>query len=178
MKSWKMTAFTSFGQLLEECIGNLDVDATFLPLIQILTATSSANAGIISNDLMSGKHLVLLASMYTVVQEMGPINRKGNATTGSNTYAIHISFKNLISLLRRGVTNSDTDECKAQTLATMIVLRFLITRTGFCRTFLGDYFEYRPLTGKLDCKHYCSFCLGQVREFTGIFHRIKLVPFP
>ena len=76
MKSWTMTAFTSFGKLLEECIGNLDVDAEFLSLIQILTTTPLANPGISSNDLMFGKHLGLLTSMCDVLQEMGRVNQK------------------------------------------------------------------------------------------------------
>ena len=86
-------------------------------------------------------------------------------------------FDSLILLLGRGMTDSDAGKRKGTKLATMVVLRFLETPTGCCCTFLEDYFEYRPPRGQLDCEHYCSFCLREVREFTGIFHTIKLVSF-
>ena len=52
-----------------------------------------------------------------------------------------------------------------------------MTSTCFCHTFIEDYFEYKTVTGKPDCEHYCSFCLGHVGNCTDPFHRVKLVSF-
>ena len=123
VKSWSMTAFTSFGRMLNKCVDDPTSDSAYLSLIQILTSTSSANTGISSNELMFGKHAGLVASMYNVLQEMGSGNRRGTALPVSNTFEVHISFESLISLLRCAMPNSDAEEQSAQTVAVMVVLQ-------------------------------------------------------
>ena len=162
-----MAAFTSFGRMLNKCVNNRTPESAYLSLIQILTATSSANAGISSSHLMFGKHTGLIASMYGVLQEMGRMYRRGNALPGSNMFEIHFSFDSLISLLRRAMTNSDSAERPAQTPAVMVVLQFFVTPLGCYHTFIKDYFEYELLPDKPDCDKYYSYTVLTVLIMSG-----------
>jgi len=103
MKSATMDAFTSYPTIDGST-------ASLLPKIQILTATSSANCGISSNDLNNALHKGLPSSLYELLQEMGQVNRKLSAITGECHYEVHILFNSCISLHIRIMSNEDIAE--------------------------------------------------------------------
>ena len=91
MKSATMDAFTSYA----------DIDGSKegpLQKIQILTATSSANCRISSNDLDNAFHEGFPPTLYELLQEMGRVDQKISAISGTCTHQVHVSFSSYVSL--------------------------------------------------------------------------------
>jgi len=85
MKSATMDAFTSYATIDGYKEGPLQK-------IQILTATSSANCGIISNELDNAFHEGFPLNLYELLQEMGRVDRKMTAIPGTCSYQVYILF--------------------------------------------------------------------------------------
>ena len=58
----------------------------FLPKVQIICATKSAEARINGKLLKHGKILGLPSSIYKLIQQFGCVARDGSSEPGSNTY--------------------------------------------------------------------------------------------
>ena len=141
---------------------------------QILIGTSAVNAGVSSNDLTHCKHKGFPPLMYDVCQEMGRVNRLLSAIAGTNTYGIHVSFESAVSLYVRIMKNESASERKNLLLAMQEVLMGFITPDEFFHSYIERYFEINP-EEKQGCGSYCSFCTGEVKEFTGRFYKDELV---
>ena len=115
-----MDAFTSYSATTEP--GNKP-----LPKIQILTATSSTNCGISSNDLNNAMHEGLPPSLYELLQKMGRVNRKMTSTLGTCSYKVHISFPSYLSLYKRIMTNNSGEERKRLLAEMNALLKLLMT---------------------------------------------------
>ena len=137
MKAATMDAFTSYSATPEQ-------GKKPLPKIQILTATSSANCGISSNDLNNAMHDGLPPSLYELLQEMGRVDRKMNSTPGTCSYEIHISFNSCLSLFKRIMTNKSGEE-RMHLLGEMnAVLKLLMNWKQCYHSTIETYFEVNP----------------------------------
>jgi len=168
MKSATMDAFTSYA--------SIDGSAeSLLPKIQILTATSSANCGISSNDLDNALHEGLPPSLYELLQEMGRVNRKLSAIPGECHYEVHISFSSCISLYIRIMSNEDSMERKRLLAEMMLVLKLLMNSEECYHSALENYFERECVPNKPRCEIFCSSCDGTISKMTGLFHQRPLM---
>jgi len=168
MKSTTMDAFTSYAKIDGHNPGKL-------PKIQILTATSSANCGISSNDLDNALHEGFPPSLYELLQEMGRVDRKKNATPGTCHYQVHISFSSCISLYVRIMSTSDAAERKRLHHDMMEVVRLLMNPSVCYHTAIETYFEYLPEPDKMPCGSYCSACDQTITKSTGVIYRRQLM---
>lgn len=126
--------------------------------MQIMTGTSSINAGVSSNHLKHAKHLDLPRNMYDVVQEMGRVNRDFKQT--DSTYEVHLSFASVYQLYVSIMTNVDPLERKTLFCQAKEVLQFLVLPTMCYHSFMEDYFKSESKQ-KTDCSDKCSFCKGK-----------------
>jgi len=168
---WKvcsMKAFTSYSKQRRLEYG-VKLDNT-----QILFGTSAVNAGVSSNDLTQCKHKGFPPSMYNLCQEMGSVNRLLLAIAGTNTYGIHISFDSAVLLYVRIMKNKSAIERNNLLVDMQEVLMGFITPDECYHSYIERYFETDP-EEKEGCGLYCSFCTGEVKEFTGRFYKDELV---
>jgi len=168
MKSATMDAFTSYSTIDGSTAG-------LLPKIQILTAASSANCGISSNDLDNALHEGLPPSLYELLQEMGRVNRKLSAIPGECHHEVHISFNSCISLYIRIISNEDIAERKRNLAEMMLVLRLLMSSEECYDSAIENYFERDPMPNKPRCLKFCSSCDGTITNLTGLFHRRQIM---
>ena len=137
-----------------------------LPKIQCIVATKSAQAGINGLWLKYGKKKGIHVSPYELVQEFGWVHRRMNAAPGSNSYEIHLDFNSYISIFLRTMQCDNAAEQKKQLPAHYIVMGCKLVPTDCYYTSTENYFEYDPISNKKPCVHFCSYCLGDVPNFT------------
>ena len=99
-KTITMDAFANYGDIDEEPEFDdaYDYGAARYHKIQIVNATSAANAGINSKWLMDVDQKGLVASMYDYLQAAGRPDRLQKGEPGSSSYGVHISFSSYVSL--------------------------------------------------------------------------------
>ena len=86
-----------------------------MPNIQIMVCTSAADCGVSAKQYLTcGKQKGITATMYSVLQNMGRVDRLNNAGPGECTYEVHISFDSVVSLYVRIMRNTDIQESKRQ----------------------------------------------------------------
>ena len=150
--------------------GNKNVDGTkdevYLPIIQCIFTTTSVQAGINVIWLKYGKKKGIHVSPYELVQEFGWVHRRMNAAPGSNSYEIHLDFNSYISIFLRTMQCDNAAEQKKQLPAHYIVMGCKLVPTDCYYTSTENYFEYDPISNKKPCVHFCSYCLGDVPNFT------------
>ena len=134
--------------------------------MQVVVATSAAEAGISSNSLNHGFQKGFPATLYALLQNSGRVNRRMLAAPGTCTYEIHISFDSLILLYLRIMQLVDKDEREIQLADLVMVVRFLVTPEDCYHTMLEDYFEFETNDTKQSCGQFCTNCLGFVPDFT------------
>ena len=88
-----------------------------------------------------GKKKGIPASAYAQVQEFGRVDRKMNATPGSNTYEIHLDFNSYVSIFIRAMKCNDAAERKKQLIAHHIVMAYTLCPNECYHTFTKNYFE-------------------------------------
>ena len=96
-----------------------------------ITATSSANCGIISNDLDNALHKGLPPFLNKLLHEMGRVDRKLSAKPGECHYEVHILFNSCISLYIRIMSTENISERKRLLDEIMLVIE-LLTNSKEC----------------------------------------------
>ena len=81
-----------------------------LPPLKIMPATKAADCGLSSTRCCRSYRIGLAPSMYSLVQEMGRIDRNPLSSVGDNRYEVHISFTGVVKLFVRIMQNPQAEE--------------------------------------------------------------------
>ena len=97
--------------------------------------------------------------MYTLVQELGRVDRDPSAEFGDNRYEVHFSFLCLVSLYIRIMQSSEKIARVSNLLALFDVLKFIVLPTKYQHIMMEVYFE-DPLClfEKEPCGTMCCYC--------------------
>ena len=183
-KSFLIAAFRGDDDLfsrperMELADASIDNELCDPPNLKVLcaTATEAANCGISSKLCRRGYRNEPPANMYTLVQEIGRMDRDGALPAGENRYEIHISFPSFVGMFVHCKTQHDPGERDRQLVAAYEVLQFLVAPTECYHRFMERYFEHDTTgDGKVDCNQYCSYCRGSSKELTGVFRKKELI---
>jgi hypothetical protein len=110
--------------------------------------------------------------MYSLVQEMGRIDRNPLEGPGDNQYEVHIAFLCLVMLYLRIMQHSDPSECNIQLSMMFNVLKLLVIPNECQHMVMANFFE-NPSSSRLyhPCGHKCSYCKRDNSSFTGQINR-------
>ena len=89
-----------------------------LPRLKIMPATKAADCGVSSTRCRCSYQIGLAPSMYSLVQEMGRVDRNPLMLIGNNCYEVHTSFTCIVKLFVRIMQNPVAEE-RATQLASM-----------------------------------------------------------
>ncbi len=98
-----------------------------LPQLKIMPATKAVDCGVSSMQCRCVYRFGLAPSMYSLVQEMGHIDRNPLSSVGDNCYEVHISFMCVVKFFVRSMQNPQAEERATQFASMMDVLRLLVT---------------------------------------------------
>ena len=107
-------------------------------------------------------------SMYSVVQEMGRVDRNPLAEFGDNRYEIHISLGCVVKLYARIMQHPSQVEREIQLRSMMEVLAFLVIPEECQHVLMEKYFEDDSSTRVYEpCRTMCSKCAEYINPLTG-----------
>ena len=149
-----------------------------LPNLLIMPATKAADCGVSSNSCRRSYRMGIASSLYSIVQEMGRVDR---VPTGDdldptqNRYEVHLSFTCAVKLYARIMQHPEKSERELQLASFMEVLCFLVIPSECQHVHLERYFE-APDTTRLfeSCRNCCPFCNRNRATTTGRINRQKL----
>ena len=125
-KVYTMHAFSQEADAIADIIDESD-PMSLLPNLKIMPATKAADCGVSSKRCKRSYRIRLAPSMYSLVQEMGWVDRDPLAGIGDNRYEVHLSFSCAVKLFVRIMQHPDSDERFIQLASMREVLRLLIT---------------------------------------------------
>ena len=173
-KVYTMHAFSQEADAIADTIDESD-PMSLLPNLKIMPATKAADCGVSSKRCKRSYRIRLAPSMYSLVQEMGWVDRDPLAGIGDNRYEVHLSFSCVVKFFVQIRQHSDSDERFIQLASMREVLRLLVTPNECQHTLMEKYFEQMDSTlEKVKCTLFCSQCKHDTRSLTGRIHRNKL----
>jgi hypothetical protein len=95
-----------------------------------MPATKAADCGASSKLCWRSYHYRLASSMYSLVQEMGRVDRNPLEGPRDNNYELHMSFLCLVKLYVRILEEPDPHEQAIQLELMNEALKFLVTQTS------------------------------------------------
>jgi hypothetical protein len=137
-KVWVMHAFANDVSEIDE--GDNE-SGPRLPLLRIMPATKAADCGVSSNLCRRSYRNGMPPSMYSVVQEMGRVDRNPLAELGDNRYKIHISFGCVVKLYARIMQHPSQNEREIQLKSMMETLAFMVIPEECQHVSMEKYFE-------------------------------------
>ena len=146
-----------------------------LPNLVVMPATKAADCGVSSNLCRRSYRIGLPPTFYSIVQEMGRVDRIATESDEvENRYEIHISFNCAVKLYSRIMQHPDRTERLLQLEWMMSVLSFLVLPRNCQRITLEKHFE-DPNTNRsyVPCRNRCRYCV-RLGSFTGWINRNKL----
>ena len=129
----------------------------------MLLFNTSDNCRLNSNNLANMLHDGLPSSLHELLQEMGCIDRKMDASTGTPHYEVHISFISVIMLFMRiqcqtKITWSGSASTRKWEM--MTVLKLLMDTKSWHHTSIEAYFKVNPDPNKDHCRKFHTSCNG------------------
>lgn len=103
---------------------------SLLPNLKIMPDTKVADCGVSSKRCRRSYRIGLAPSMYSLVQEMGRVDRNPLFCIGDNRYEVHLSFSCAIKLFVRIMQHPNSDERLIQLASMREVLRLLDVFVG------------------------------------------------
>jgi hypothetical protein len=150
-----------------------------LPQLKIMLATKAADCGVSNTRCRCLYPIGLAPSMYSLVQEMGRVDRNPLLSVGDNRYEVHISFTCVVKLFVRIMQTPQAEERATQLASMMDVLCLLVTPNEWQHVLMERYFEKPDSTlVKEKCCDFCSQCKMDTSSSTGRIHRDKLCCLP
>jgi hypothetical protein len=125
-KAYTMHTFSQEADAIADTIDESD-PMSLLPNLKIMPATNAADCRVSSKRCKRSYRIGLAPSMYSLVQEMGQVDRDPLAGIRDNRYEVHLSFSCAVKLFVRIMQHPDSDERFIQLASMREVLRLLIT---------------------------------------------------
>ena len=171
----QMKVFTMHAFALEHDYETMG-EHPILPNLVMMPATKAADCGVSSNYCRRSYRSGIAPSLYSIVQEMGRVDRKPveNWVSGDiNKYEVHISFPCVVKLYARIMQHPDKKERNMQEQSMMEVLKLLVLPSECQHVILENYFEHPDGRQREACRNKCRKCSG-IKELTGMIYRQKL----